>query len=338
MKRIVNTSLAIVFSALILFGADPARGPGGCVPVWAGQQEIRFFSRASITRKQVFLSDICDPGGLPAEWKQSMAKTCIGDAPSAGSEKYIDPALLRSYITKFLESSGVEASEVKVEIPERITIVRESVQISQEQIESIFKQYVFDNSPWKQQDMAIQRVTATGLAVIPAGEMTYEVVPQARERFLGNVSVYVSFFVEGEKVRTLGVTGKVEVYQSVYHAARPVRQNGVIEAADLEVQRVNIADAPDRYAYRADQLVGMRVLKNLGIHQAIELKDLDTPLVLRRGDPVTMVFDLPGLVVTAKGQVNSDGGLGDNVPVVNVASKKTVTCRVVDNRTVRAVQ
>ena len=338
MKRSVILLFAFVFGFLAVLPTDPAGGPNGCRPVWAALEEIRFLPRVTVNRKQVFLSDICDPEGVPTEWKQAMAKTSIGDAPSAGSEKYIDPGLLRSYVTRFLEANGFEGSGIKLEIPDRITIVRESVQITQEQIETIFKKYVFDNSPWKQQDMTIQRVTFTGFPSIPAGEMTYEVVPQARERFLGAVSVYVSFFVEGEKARTLGVTGKVDVFQDVCHASRSIRQNGVIEPADIEVQRVNISDSPDRYAFRTDQVLGKRTMKNLGIHQAIELKDLDKPFLLRRGDPVTIVFDLPGLSLTAKGQVNADGGLGDNVPVVNVASKKTVYCRVVDNRTVRAAQ
>ena len=53
-----------------------------------------------------------------------------------------------------------------------------------------------------------------------------------------------------------------------------------------------------------------------------ELKDLDKPLVLKRGDQVTIVYDEPGLQVTAKGQANADGGVGDTMAVVNVSSKK----------------
>jgi flagella basal body P-ring formation protein FlgA len=84
--------------------------------------------------------------------------------------------------------------------------------------------------------------------------------------------------------------------------------------------------------------VGRRLLRNVGTHRALDLKDLDKPFLLRKGDPVTIVFDQPGIIVTARGQVTADGGLGDTVPVVNVSSKKTVYCRVVDTQTVRAAQ
>ena len=74
------------------------------------------------------------------------------------------------------------------------------------------------------------------------------------------------------------------------------------------------------------------------MHQPIELKDLDKPLVLKRGDPVMIVFDQPGLQVSAKGQANADGGVGDTLAVTNVSSKKTVVCKVVDGQTVRATR
>jgi flagella basal body P-ring formation protein FlgA len=81
-----------------------------------------------------------------------------------------------------------------------------------------------------------------------------------------------------------------------------------------------------------------RVLRNIGVHQPIELQNLDKPLVLKRGDPVMIVYDQPGIQVTAKGQANGDGGVGDSLSVVNVSSKKTIVCRVVDSQTVQAAR
>ena len=42
---------------------------------------------------------------------------------------------------------------------------------------------------------------------------------------IGNVTATVDFYVNDEKVRTLGIVGKVEVYGDVYLAARPMKQN-----------------------------------------------------------------------------------------------------------------
>ncbi len=301
--------------------------------------EIRIQKNVSVHQKEVTLADICDPDTLTGEWKTIAQSLNIGDAPPAGSEKFIDPAQLRAYLQKLLESKGLTVSDVQLDIPDRIVVRRESTQLSVEQVESIFKKYVAENSPWKPQNVTVQRVQFTGLPIIPAGQMTYEVIPAtSKQRLIGNVTVNVEFYVNGEKVRTLGVTGKVEVFENVYMASRPLRRNEIINPADVEVQRINITETADRFATRPDQVETRRVLRDIGVHQPIELKDLDKPLVLKKGDPVTIIYDQPGLQVTAKGRVSADGGIGDTLAVVNVASKKTIYCKVLDGQTVRTAR
>ena len=174
--------------------------------------------------------------------------------------------------------------------------------------------------------------------LVPTGKLTYDVKTYyPRERFIGNVTLTVDLYVDEEKVRTLSVTGRVEVYANVYHASRPLKQNEMISVADLEVHKMNITDAADRFATLPDQAENRRVLHNIGVHQPLELKDLDKPLVLKRGDPVKIVYEEPGLSVTAAGQANADAGVGDTLAVINVSSKRTIYCKVLDARTVRAV-
>jgi flagella basal body P-ring formation protein FlgA len=52
---------------------------------------------------------------------------------------------------------------------------------------------------------------------------------------------------------------------------------------------------------------------------------------------VTVVYHREGLSLTAKGQAKEDGTLGDRVKVMNMDSKRTLLCRVVDPHTVEVV-
>lgn len=337
----MGTFISLIFiavSCLVLLPPAPFPASGPCT-AWAAPapiSEIHILANTQVRQKEVNLSDICDQATIPHEWRTVLSGLNIGEAPPAGSEKFIDPGQLRNYLTRVIESQGIDASEVALEIPDRIVVRRESVQITQEQIEAIFRKYVAQDSPWKQEDVVVQRIHYSGVPTIPTGPMTYEVIPGSKQRFIGNVTATIDFYVNGEKVRTLGVAGRVEVHQNVYLAARPLKQNEIIMRADLEVQKINITDAPDQYAMRPEQVENHRVLHSVGVHQPIELKDLDKPLVVKRGDPVTIVFDLPGLQVTAKGQVNVDAGVGDTLAVTNISSRKTVYCKVIDSQTVRA--
>ncbi|MGO9313748.1 MAG: flagellar basal body P-ring formation chaperone FlgA [Syntrophobacteraceae bacterium] len=330
---------ALIFLVMLLPEVAPVAGINSAWGAPEQIREIRVLSDVTVNHKDVSLVEICDPETLPGEWKTIMGGLNIGDAPPAGLEKFIDPGQLRTYLVRLLDSYRINSSEVKLDIPDRIVVRRESTQITQEQIENIFKKFIFENSPWKQEDVTIQRVHFSGLPVIPTGKMTYEVTASsAKERFIGNVTATVDFYVNAEKVRTLGVVGRVEVFGNVYLASRPLKQNEMISEADLEVRKMNLTDVADRFATRIDQVENRRVLRNLGVHQPLELRDLDKPLVLKRGDSVNIVYDEPGLSVTAKGQADADGGVGDTLAITNVSSKKTVHCKVVDAQTVRVTR
>jgi flagella basal body P-ring formation protein FlgA len=333
--------IAPLAALIFLVPALPAVMPvAGIDLAWSAPgpiSEIRVLSNITVNDKEVSLAEICDPETLPGEWKSIMGGLNIGDAPPAGSEKFIDPGQLRTYLVRLLDSYKINPSEVKFDIPDRIVVRREATRITQEMIEEIFKRFVFENSPWKQEEINIQRVRFSGIPLIPTGKMTYEVTASSgKERFIGNVTATVDFYVNGEKVRTLGIVGKVEVFGNVYLASRPMKQNEMLSQADLEVHKMNLTDSADRFATRLDQVENRRVLRNLGVHQPLELKDLDKPLVLKRGDQVKIIYEEPGLSLSASGKANADGGVGDTLAVTNESSQKTVHCKVVDSRTVTA--
>ena len=322
--------------SLLLPGIFSA-GRDGLVPSAYGMSpltEMNVFERVGVDQKQVSLLNLCDPHGIPEDWKALMAEQNIGEAPAVSSEKVVDPAQLRVYLTRFIDDHGADSSAVTLHLPSRIIVTRNSVQLTQDQIEDIFKKYIADNAPWSPHEINIRKIIFSGLPIIPTGAMTYEVVPVSMDHFMGNVSLTVNFSVNGEKVRTLNVSGKVDIYKEVVHAARSLKQNDIITASDIEFQRINITDEPDRYALRADQVVNKRLLRNITIHQAIDVKSLDKPMVLKRGDEVTIVYNKPGLQMTAKGQVKENAGVGDTVRVSSESSNKIIFCRAVDGRTV----
>lgn len=341
MRYLTLRTTVILACCLLVLGGE-ASWDGGfrgteCAAMSA-ISEIRVLGKISVSRKQVFLLDLCDSSTIPEDWRKIMAKQDIGEAPAVSSEKFVEPATMKVYLEWFIESQGADPAQVRITMPDKIVVARQAVQISQEQIESIFQKYIRDNSPWNPQDVVIQKVSFTGLPILPEGPMTYEVVPSQRGRFVGNVNVAINFFVNAEKVRSLGVSGKVDVFQNVIHASRALKQNDLITAADLEYQRVNVTESTERYATQPDQVVNKRLLRNVGIHQAFELKNLDKPLLLKRGDAVTIIYNTPGLQLTAKGQVREEGGMGDTVRVSNVSSDRTIHCRVIDSQTVQAVR
>ncbi|MGV8074862.1 MAG: flagellar basal body P-ring formation chaperone FlgA [Syntrophobacteraceae bacterium] len=304
---------------------------------WAQPVKIQVLSEVKSDRKRVCLLDLCNASGIPEELKNLLEQADIGEAPAPGSEKIINPEQLQTYIQRLLVSKVYDSSQVEFSFPEKILIRRESFQVPTEQIEEIYKGFILSNTPWNSQGVSIRGVYFNGPMELPTGSMTYEVTADPRERFAGNVTLTIQFFIDGEKDRSLRVTGKVDIYRDTPHAARPIKRNAIITEGDIQMRNINIADTPDRFAADSEQVVGKRLLRDVGLHQPIVLSDLDKPPALKRGSAVTIVYEQPGLKLTAKGQTREDGGVGSSVRVVNLMTNRTVFCRVVDRTTVQAI-
>ncbi|MGC9195541.1 MAG: flagellar basal body P-ring formation chaperone FlgA [Syntrophobacteraceae bacterium] len=332
--------LAAVFS-LFAFLPATARTNDAATPPGAPEtlKEIRIMSSVIVHDSDVTLLQICDSSTLSEKWKSIMGAQDIGDAPPVGSEKFVEPAQLRAFLITLLNSHGVNPASVKLDIPSKVVVTRASTRLTQQWVESVFKKYILENTPWKTSDINIENIRLSGIPEIPAGTLSYTVRPvTSAQRLIGNVSLSVDLYVDGQMARTIDILGQVEVYQNVYFASRPLKRNDIISTADLEVRRMDITDSVDRYATHSEQVQNHRVLYNVGVHQPLTLSVLDKPLVIKNGDPVRIVFQAPGLMVSAKGRANGDGAIGDTLAVTNTSSTKTIYCKVLDSQTVKAVQ
>jgi flagella basal body P-ring formation protein FlgA len=288
-------------------------------------------------RKRVTLLDLCDSTLIPEDWKKAMSEVDIGESPAAGAEKVINPLQLKAFIGTFLNAQGLDPASVEIVLPESISVRRSSMLVSKEQVESIFREFILSSAPWDSGELVIRSVHYSGIVELPTGEMTYEVTAGPRERFIGNVSVTIQFLVDGEKERTLRATGKVELYRNVVHTTRFLRRNDIISEADVELQKISVTDTADRFSVSTDQVVGKRVLREIGARQPIVMANLDSPAALKRGAAVTIIHELGGLKLTAKGQTREDGSIGSTIRVVNTMTNRIINCRVIDAMTVQVV-
>lgn len=131
---------------------------------------------------------------------------------------------------------------------------------------------------------------------------------------------------------------------------RTVEHGELLKDSDLTILRrpktegggiANIAD-----------VVGLAARHQLRPGQPLHAADLMKPEIVQRNDSVTLVYQVPGIVLTLRGQAQEAGALGDSISVLNVESKRVVQAvvtgpgqvavnamqtRVVDNAPAREV-
>lgn len=104
---------------------------------------------------------------------------------------------------------------------------------------------------------------------------------------------------------------------------RDVSRGGIISADDLEWQTPKAAWG-SRVALGYDAVVGMEARRALKAGVPLQSADVKAPAVIRKGDPVTLVYATQGVRLTVDGVAQADAARGDSLRVLNTYSKRTI--------------
>ena len=122
---------------------------------------------------------------------------------------------------------------------------------------------------------------------------------------------------------------RAEVSALVVVAAAPVQANRVIAEAEVVQERRTLADMDDALP-SPEAVVGQASTRALRTGQVVSPRWLAQPLVLKRGDSVTIVARNEGVEVQVAGEALEPGRRGDVVRVRNVGTGKVIRARVLD--------
>ena len=124
--------------------------------------------------------------------------------------------------------------------------------------------------------------------------------------------------------RLYGMQGKVEDGMDVPVLTRALKTGEIVASDDVMFVRMAASRVPRGTVGDAEKLVGFSAKRQLRAGLPLRESDVQKPLVVRKGDAVTMVFRAPGIELTSRGKAMTDGGVGDTVAVVNAQSLKQI--------------
>jgi flagella basal body P-ring formation protein FlgA len=311
---------------------------GGLAYAMQPLTEIQVRTEVVVTDKRLKLLDFCEPGTIPEAWKPLLEGVDVGPAPEAGREVALNPQQLVRRLQSLITAQGMDPGQTKIQVPDKIVVSRQQIPVTREQIEEIYREFIFKKFPGKTtEDLEIKQINFSSPPALPTGTMSYEVTTSSSERFLGDVSVIIHFYVDAKEIRNLRVSGKVELYQDVVYSTRPMKRGEIISESDIQLMRANIAARPDRYIAQRDHVVGKKLLCSVGTNQPINHRDLENPPLIKRGDPVTILFQQDGIRLSTRGEAKENGGQGERIRIRNIDSKKYILCQVVDSQTVEVL-
>jgi flagella basal body P-ring formation protein FlgA len=118
--------------------------------------------------------------------------------------------------------------------------------------------------------------------------------------------------------------------------ARDILRGEVIGESDLTFAQVAGNALPSSTVTKFEGLTGMQTRRTLRTGQSIRADDVRRPVVVTKGQTITMTFSAPGVELAVTGRAMSEGGVGDTVTVQNPVSFRMVSAIVTGPGAARA--
>ena len=122
----------------------------------------------------------------------------------------------------------------------------------------------------------------------------------------------------------LRLTGRAVPAVDVVTVTRSIERGTVLKDSDIAIERHARAEMGRDIITDRDLAVGLAARATLQPGRPIRSADLMKPEIVQRNDAVTLIYEAPGVMITARGKAVEAGAEGDIVNVLNEQSKRTV--------------
>jgi len=117
--------------------------------------------------------------------------------------------------------------------------------------------------------------------------------------------------------------------------AHDIARGAVITESDVATKAIATLRMNEQLVHNRDDIVGKEAKRALRAGEPLRLSDLKHPTLIAKGATITMVFEAPGISLTAIGRALAEGGEGDSIAVLNPTSYRQVVAVITGPGTVR---
>ncbi len=184
---------------------------------------------------------------------------------------------------------------------------------------AVIEEYLMDNYPWP--DVMVENVEPEG-TLPPQRPVSIITLrgPIGRAEFLFQ-------YHDGSAVK---VKADVTARDRVVKAIRSLKRDTVLDRSLLYTTLMDVRRIPRGALRSISEVEGKRLERSVRADTVIRQGFVSEPPLVRKGERVTIVYQSRSLRVTAPGVARSDGVRDQGIPVVNLSSKRTITCMVKD--------
>lgn len=147
-------------------------------------------------------------------------------------------------------------------------------------------------------------------------------------RPVGRTSVAVS--CADPQPWTLHLAADVHVFRPVAVAAHALARGAQLASTDVAMREEDIGRLPQGFISKVEEVVGLQLRSLISAGGVLTRSTLESPLVVRRGDVVSVVARTGAIEVRAQTEALTNGRIGDRIPLRNRSNGRVVQATVMD--------
>ncbi len=122
----------------------------------------------------------------------------------------------------------------------------------------------------------------------------------------------------------INISGRLFAVLDIPVLARPLQGGSQIGTGDIVLKQFRASAIRGDIVTDSASMIGLAPRRTLSAGRPIAIADLGQPLLVRRGRPVTMIFQKDNMTLTATGRALDDGSRGDLVRIQNTKTLRTI--------------
>lgn len=281
--------------------------------------DIQVNARATVLEDTVLLEHIATFRPDTDHRVARLRKVEVAAAPSPGKAFTISAQYLRYKIGPIASAK----EDIRLFLPENVLVKRKAQVLNKQELEEIYRGHVEDHAP-PSAEIYFESIRVPDSVALPVGDLHWETRSTRSDRYVGQVSVLIAFWVDGKLVRKVPVSGRISVKRDMVMAAKRIPEGTIIKKEDLDLVHERRTKTLSHALTSLDDAVGKRAMRTIRAGKQLTSRMVENPPLVEKGKRVVIMTQYKGVRATTLGKVLEDGQAGDQVRVINVTSGKEI--------------
>jgi flagellar basal body P-ring formation protein FlgA len=314
-------------------------------PAAVAATRIELRPKASVSCARVYLSDVAKCIGSPDLCREATGIDVAG-SPAPGRTVYLQKSMIEAVLEKEWPNASFALDGV-----DSIRIEAAGVEVSPDDIRTRLQEVVSERTTSINSEIrvTIHRVQPLGFVSVRPTQsrfnfsdldsMQLQNVDWVSKNLVGTrmVQVRVENPVDQDDRSIIQVQVAFSVDRQLPVLKQAVGSGQLLTESNVVVAWVPMARGNQDFVLSADGIIGRKSRQSLSSGEPVPARYLESPLAVMRNQPVTMIVRTGGVEISARATTVDQGVVGQTVEVMNLATKKRMRARVIDEKTVEAV-